>query len=113
MNQRQRALSLALTSKFLGAASFAGLRALADLNPDERGRRHRLHGGGNRQVNACLHCIAVTHGPCRPRAHAFLERKMREGKTKREARRALKRHLCDVLDRRLHAWAEQALLSPI
>jgi transposase len=73
--------------------------------------RHRLHRGGNRQVNACLHRIAVTQARVDPRARAFLERKMAEGKTKREARRALKRHLSDVVYRRLYAWAEEALPS--
>lgn len=73
--------------------------------------RHRLHRGGNRQVNACLHRIAVTQARVDPRARAFLERKMAEGKTKREARRALKRHLSDVVYRRLYAWAEHALPS--
>lgn len=71
--------------------------------------RHRLHRGGNRQVNACLHRIAVTQARVDPNARAFLARKIAEGKTKREARRALKRHLSDVVYRRLHNWAEQAL----
>jgi hypothetical protein len=59
----------------------------------------------NRQVNACLH-IAVTQARVDPRAGAFLECKMAEGKTTREARRALKRHLSDVVYRRLSTWAE-------
>jgi transposase len=71
--------------------------------------RHRLHRGGNRQVNACLHRIAVTQARVDPNARAFLARKIAEGKTKREARRALKRHLSDVVYRRLHTWAEHAL----
>jgi hypothetical protein len=36
---------------------------------------------------------------------AFLARKAAEVKTPREARRALKRHLANVLYRRLHTWA--------
>ncbi len=71
--------------------------------------RHRLHRGGNRQVNACLHRIAVTQARVDPNAGAFLARKIAEGKTKREARRALKRHLSNIVYRRLHAWAEHAL----
>jgi hypothetical protein len=34
---------------------------------------------------------------------------MADGKTKREARRALKRHLSDVVYRRLYDWAERTL----
>jgi hypothetical protein len=41
-------------------------------------------------------------------AVTYLARKIAEGKTPREARRALKRHLANVLYRRLYAWAEQA-----
>ena len=41
-----------------------------------------------------------------PPAKAFLARKIAEGKTPREARRALKRHLANVIYRRLYAWAE-------
>lgn len=74
--------------------------------------RHRLHRGGNRQINACLHRIAVTQARVDPRARAFLTRKTAEGKTKREARRALKRHLSDVVYRRLYDWAEHALPPP-
>ena len=46
-----------------------------------------------------------------PRAAAFLARKIAEGKTKREARRALKRHLANVVYRRLQLWAQIALAA--
>ncbi len=71
--------------------------------------RHRLHRGGNRQVNAALHRIAIVQAQWDPAARAYLERKLAEGKTPREARRALKRHLANLVYRRLHLWAEDAL----
>jgi transposase len=40
--------------------------------------RHRLHRGGNRQINACLHRIAVTQARVDPNARAFLARKIAE-----------------------------------
>jgi transposase len=67
--------------------------------------RHRLHRGGNRQLNAALHRIALVQQRHHPAAKAFLTRKLDEGKTPREARRALKRHLANILYRRLHTWA--------
>jgi transposase len=67
--------------------------------------RHRLHRGGNRQLNAALYRIAIVQQRHHPAAKAFLTRKQAEGKTPREARRALKRHLANVLYRRLHHWA--------
>lgn len=99
--------------RFRGDAAYAryGGSAPIPCGSGATAGRHRLHRGGNRQVNACLHRIAVTQARVDPRARAFLERKMAEGKTKREARRALKRHLSDVVYRRLYAWAEQALPS--
>ena len=67
--------------------------------------RHRLHRGGNRQLNAALYRIAIVQQRHHPQAKTFLARKINEGKTPREARRALKRHLANVLYRRLIAWA--------
>jgi hypothetical protein len=67
-----------------------------------------LHRGGNRQLNAALYRIAIVQQRHHPEAKAFLARKISEGKTPREARRALKRHLSNVVYRRLLAWANSA-----
>jgi len=56
-------------------------------------RRHRLDRGGNRQLNCALHRIAITQARIHPPARAYLERKQREGKSRREALRCLKRQL--------------------
>lgn len=71
--------------------------------------RHRLHRGGNRQVNAALHRMAIVQAQWDPAAKAYLGRKIAEGKTPREARRALKRHLANLVYRRLRRWAENTL----
>jgi transposase len=55
--------------------------------------RHRLDRGGNRQINAAIHRIAVTRARCDPQSRAYVLRKREEGKTQREALRCLKRHL--------------------
>ncbi|MGO8684282.1 MAG: IS110 family transposase [Thermoleophilia bacterium] len=75
--------------------------------------RHRLHRGGNRQVNAALHRIAIVQAQWDPAARAYLERKLSEGKTPREARRALKRHLANLVYRRLYRWAENTLPATV
>jgi transposase len=62
--------------------------------------RHRLNRGGNRQLNAALHRIAVTQlrgGPGRD----YLERRITAGATKTEALRSLRRRLSDTVYRRL------------
>jgi transposase len=64
-------------------------------------RRHRLSRRGNRQLNCAFHRIAVTQARMHPAARAYLERKRSEGKSTREALRALKRHLVRVVWRAL------------
>ncbi len=65
--------------------------------------RHRLHHGGDRQLNRALHMIALTRAHYDPQTRAYLERKRSEGKTNREAMRCLKRHLARRYHRLLRA----------
>jgi hypothetical protein len=69
--------------------------------PKDRAVRHRYNPGGNRRVNAILHRMAVTQLRCEPRAQAIYAQARSRGHTKKEARRILKRHLSDVIHRRM------------
>ena len=60
-------------------------------------QRHRLDRGGNRKLNCALHRIAITQGRCHPPAIAYLARRQADGKTRKEALRALKRHLARTI----------------
>jgi transposase len=93
--------------RFRDAPAFARYCGAAPIpcGSGQTAGRHRLHRGGNRQLNAALYRIAIVQQRHHPAAKAFLARKLAEGKTPREARRALKRHLANVLYRRLHSWA--------
>jgi transposase len=93
--------------RFRSQAAFARYCGAAPIpcGSGQTSGRHRLHRGGNRQLNAALYRIAIVQQRHHPAAQAFLARKIREGKTPREARRALKRHLANVIYRRLHDWA--------
>jgi hypothetical protein len=73
--------------------------------PASSGRRdrHRLHRGGNRQLNRALHVIAITRGHIDPTTRAYLARKEAEGKSRIEAMRCLKRHLAHRYHRLLCA----------
>ena len=67
-------------------------------------KRHRLNPRGNRMLNHAIHTIAI----CQLRfphteGRAFYECKRQEGKTPKEAIRALKRRLSDVVYRHLVA----------
>jgi transposase len=80
--------------RFSTDAKLARAAGLAPI-PVSSGRtdRHRLDRGGNRQVNAAIHRVAVTRARCHPETRAYLDRKRAEGKSTREAIRCLKRHL--------------------
>jgi transposase len=99
-----------LLGEVAGAARFGSRAAFARWNgtapiPVWSGNatRHRLNRGGNRQVNAALHRIALTQwrgvGPGR----AYVHRRLASGDTKTEALRLLRRQLSDEVFRRLRA----------
>jgi transposase len=85
---------IAGAGRFASDAKLARAAGVAPV-PVSSGKtdRHRLDRGGNRQINAAIHRIAVTRARCDPRAKAYIARKKTEGKTNREAIRCLKRHL--------------------
>jgi transposase len=86
-----------------GFARFNGSAPLPASTAEGPGEpvRHRYNPGGNRRVNAVLHRIAVTQLRCEPRAQALYARARARGHTKKEGRRILKRHLSDVIHRRM------------
>ena len=80
--------------RFLTDAQLAAHAGVAPLEASSAGRvRHRLNPGGNRRLNAILYRIALTQARCCPAAQIYLARRQSEGKTRREAIRALKRYL--------------------
>lgn len=87
-------------------ASYAGVAPLEASSGEHT--RHRLNRGGNRRLNALLHRIALVQSRCSPDARAYLARRQAEGKTKREAFRALKRYIARAVYR---AW-RQCTLPP-
>jgi hypothetical protein len=74
-------------------ASFA---ALCGVSPVERSsgrwQFRRLNGGGDRQANAALHRIVFTRLRVDPRTQDYYERRIKDGKTRREIVRCLKRY---------------------
>jgi transposase len=62
-----------------------------------KGTRHRLNRGGNRQLNAAIHRVAITQLRAYGPAQALMARRITAANTKPEALRILKRHLADVL----------------
>jgi transposase len=55
--------------------------------------RHRLNRGGDRQANRALWHIVITRLASDPRTQAYMERRVKDGRSKREAIRMLKRYV--------------------
>jgi transposase len=94
-----------------GFARFNGSAPLPASTAEGPGEpvRHRYNPGGNRRINSILHRMAVTQLRCEPRAQRIYANARANGHTKKEARRILKRHLSDVIYRRM--IRDQAALS--
>jgi transposase len=86
-----------------GFARFNGSAPLPASTAEGPGEpvRHRYNPGGNRRINAILHRMAVTQLRCEPRAQRIYSGARAGGHTKKEARRIVKRHLSDVIYRRM------------
>jgi transposase len=66
-------------------------------------KRHRLNPCGNRQLNHAVHMAAVTQVRNDTPGRAYYLRKQAEGHSRKEAMRALKRRISDVVYRQLLA----------
>ena len=77
-----------------GEAAFAHLCGVAPI-PASSGktRRHRLHRGGDRDANKALHLAVVVRMRFCPRTRAYVERRTKEGLSKPEIMRCIKRYL--------------------
>jgi transposase len=72
--------------------SFARLCGAAPLDASSgKQQHHRLSRAGNRQANSALWRIVMTRMTCDPKTIEYLQRRTKEGKTKREVIRCLKR----------------------
>jgi transposase len=96
-------------TRFTTASRYAAYTGTAPVEFSSGGRvTHRLSRRGNRRLNHALHIAAIVqirnrHSPGRH----YYERKLSEGKTPREAIRALKRRLSDIVWRHLIADARR------
>ena len=84
-------------------AAFARLAGVAPI-PASSGQttRHRLSRGGDRQLNRALHTVILHRRLHDPMTRAYIERRVAEGKTRRDATRLLKRYLARHLYRVLN-----------
>ena len=94
---------LAGTAGFTSDAKLAAWAGTAPLDASSgRQQRHRLNPGGNRQVNRAIHTIVITQLQTGGEAAHYINRRITEGKTKKEAVRAAKRHLTRKIWKIIH-----------
>jgi transposase len=101
------------TTRFAGRDHFAAYNGTAPIEVSSGNRKvRRLSRRDNRRLNHAVHMAAVTqisrrHGDGR----AYYDKKITEGKTAKEALRALKRQVSDVLYKHLKTDAARAAAS--
>ncbi|MGO9104194.1 MAG: transposase [Mycobacterium sp.] len=89
-------------TRFRSAAAFASYTGTAPIEVSSGDVvRHRLSRAGDRQLNFCLHVMALTQVRQNTPGRAYYLRKRSEGKSHREAMRCLKRRLSDAVYRQL------------
>ncbi|MEV6925093.1 transposase [Dactylosporangium sp. NPDC051485] len=71
-------------------------------------QRHRLSRAGDRRINRVLHIMAVVQLRRDTPGRVYYRRRLTEGKTTMEALGALKRHLSDVVYKRMVQDAKRA-----
>jgi transposase len=90
--------------RFGSADRYAAYNGTAPVEFSSGGKaRHRLSMRGNRVLNHAIHMAAVTQIRYDTPGRVYYDRKLDEGKTKKEALRALKRRISNVVYRRLVA----------
>ncbi len=97
-------------SRFPTADRFASYNGTAPIEVSSGSRKiYRLSMRGNRRLNHAIHMAAVTQiAHKHSDGHAYYQRKLAEGKTPSEARRALKRKISNAIYARLQADAHRA-----
>ncbi|HVR80080.1 MAG TPA: IS110 family transposase [Acidimicrobiia bacterium] len=91
-------------TRFDSAAHYASYNGTAPIEMSSGSTKHRLSLRGNRKLNHAIHMAAVTQvsHPDTP-GRVYYDKKRAEGKTKKEALRALKRRVSDAVYNQLAA----------
>ncbi len=88
--------------RFASAGHYAAYNGTAPIEVSSGGKkRHRLSMRGNRVLNHAIHMAAVTQIRHDTPGRVYYDRKIAEGKNKKEALRALKRRISNTVYRQL------------
>src|ERR671913_2632585 len=105
ISARPDASQLVYAGRLHSEAAFAAL-AGANPIPASSGQvtRHRLNRSGDRQLNRALHTIVLARLRTDPDTRAYLARRTAEGKSRRDAKRCLRRVIARQLFRLLERY---------
>jgi transposase len=94
--------------RFATADRYAAYNGTAPIEVSSGGKvRHRLSRRGNRTLNHAIHTAAITQISHYTPGKVYYDKKLDEGKTHKEALRALKRRISNAVYRRLVADARR------
>ncbi len=66
-------------------------------NQSGKNKKHKQNKSGNRQLNNAIYTVALTQLRCHPKAKAYFQKKISEGKTKKHAIRCLMKRVACIL----------------
>ncbi len=99
-------------ARFATSDRYAAYNGTAPIEVSSGGKkRHRLSLRGNRRLNHAIHMAAVTQIRFDTPGRVYYDKKLAEGKTKKEALRALKRRISDAVYRQLVADQQRTQTS--
>jgi transposase len=82
------------------SASFAALCGVSPIDASSGlQKRHRLNRGGDRQANSALYIIVISRLRWHRETQAYMNRRLAQGKTRKEIIRCLKRHIARQVHR--------------
>ena len=94
--------------RFESADRYAAYNGTAPIEVSSGGKvRHRLSRRRNPPVNHAIHTAAVPHISHHTEGRVYYDKKLDEGKTNKEALRALKRRISNTVYRQLRTDAER------
>ena len=94
--------------RFKTPDTYAAYNGTAPIEVSSGGKiRHRLSRRGNRTLNHAIHTAAVTQISHQTPGRVYYDKKLDEGKTHKEALRALKRRISNAVYQQLTADAQR------
>jgi transposase len=99
--------------RFRSSAAFATYTGTAPIDVSSGDSvRHRLSRAGDRQLNLCLHVMALTQIRQDTPGRTYYLRKRSDGKSHKEAMRCHKRRLSDIVYRQLRHDVDELASNP-